>query len=281
MWEVEGDRETHELGLARLLEKHDIFEHLRTYQDEMPREHHYDKDVYTFAVVENHLMAAPEKEIERYNYWRTAWTHHMACLVSYEEKPVYMVEGNALWRRYWHERSGATQDDLRQSAWGCATAASSFNWNGHQSEYELYADGPTGLPFNERNDFKASEMYVDIVAQTMNNEVEFYKMTPQDNQLTGHDPFRVWAMAEPGRQYLVFSIKGDPFWLYVGEGEYTNNVWLDTKTGEQQAAEAVTGKGEIQRRRRGGGDAPEAHAFEPPSRETDWVLILRTADVNP
>ena len=37
VWEVPGDRRDQELGLARLLMKYDIFGHLRTYQDEIPR----------------------------------------------------------------------------------------------------------------------------------------------------------------------------------------------------------------------------------------------------
>jgi len=270
VWEVEGDRESHELGLARLLAKYDVFNHLRTYEDENPREHHYDKDVYTFAAIENHLIVAPDKGPERVNYWRTAWTHHMACLLSYAQKPVYMSEGNALWRRYWHEKSGASQDDLRQSAWACATAGASFNWNGHAKEYELYSDGPIGLPFNDANPYTRSEAYVDLIARVMNHEVEFYKMSPDDDQLTGHDPFRVYALVETGRQYLVFAMHGEPFALRLAEGRYANNVWIDAKTGRQTKVDPVSGPGST-------GDPVH---FDPPSRTTDWVLILR-AGSNP
>jgi hypothetical protein len=270
VWEVEGDRESHELGLARLLAKYDVFNHLRTYEDENPREHHYDKDVYTFAAVENHRIVATDKGPERVNYWRTAWTHHMACLLSYARKPVYMSEGNALWRRYWHEKSGANQDDLRQSAWACATAGASFNWNGHAKEYELYSDGPIGLPFNDANPYTRSEAYVDLIAQVMNHEVEFYKMSPDDDQLTGHDPFRVYALVDTGRQYLVFAMRGESFALRLAKGRYTNNVWIDTKTGRQTKINPVSGRGST-------GDPVH---FDPPSRTTDWVLILR-AGSNP
>jgi hypothetical protein len=278
VWEVPGNRETHELGLARLLAKYDVFDHLRTYEDEMPRTHFYDKDEYTFAAVENHKIAAPYKEMERYNYWRTPWTHYMASLLSYVGKPVYMSEGNALWRRFWQERTGATQDDLRRAAWATTMAGASFNWNGHASEYELRAHGPDGLPFDEENEYSASERYVEIIARVMNDEVEFYKLTPQSDQLTAHDPFRVFALVEAGRQYLVFSIAGEPFSLFLGEGEYANNAWIDAKTGEKRPAPRVTGHGALEIVSGGGGNRdrwPQAVRFVPPDTGTDWVLVVR------
>jgi len=284
VWEVDGGRETHELGLARLLAKYDIFDHLRTYEDETPRENHFDEEAYTFAAVENHEIVAPQKSMERYNYWRTAWTHYMASLLGYRGKPVYMTEGNALWRRYWFKRSGATQDDLRQSAWATAMAGASFNWNGHSSEYDLRAHGPDGLPFSEANDFHVSESYVDILTRVMNDDVEFYKLTPQSDQLTDYDPFRVFALVETGRQYLVFSMNGEPFSLFLGDGEYSDNTWIDAKTGERRAVPAVTGHGDLEINADGPGDRdswPQPVRFDPPGTDTDWVLVLRRRDVKP
>jgi hypothetical protein len=179
-----------------------------------------------------------------------------------------MSEGNALWRRFWHERTGATQDDLRRAAWACATGGASFNWNGHLKEYELYASGPIGLPFNEENPFTASEKYVDIVARVMNEEVAFYRMTPQDGLLRQHDAMRVWALAEEGRQYLVFSSYGEPFALCLAEGNYTNNIWIDAKTGAQTRVPPVSAAGKDS----------EPVSFRPPSTAADWVLILRSED---
>lgn len=281
VWEVEGNRESHELGLAKRLAKYDVFDHLRTYEDEMPRDNHYDEDAYTFAAVENHRIVAEDKSLERYNYWRTAWTHYLASLIGYVGKPVYMSEGNALWRRYWFERSGATQDDLRQSAWAVTMAGASFNWNGHSAEYKLYAHGPDGLPFDEENEFSRSERYVEILARVMNDDVEFYRLTPQSDQLTGHDPFRVFALAETGRQYLVFSMHGEPFTLFLGAGEYTHNAWIDTKTGEHRPAPDVTGHGALDVTPGGGDDRaswPQPVRFAPPDTATDWVLVIRRGD---
>ena len=270
VWEDPGYRETHELGLARLLEKYDIFHHVRTYEDETPRDNEYARPEYTFAAIENHRIVAPERALDRL-YWKTPWTHHQACLLGYfPGKPVYMSEGNALWRRYWHEKSGATQDDLRRAAWGCVTAGASFCWNGHAREYDLCVRGPEGMPFHgDDNPYTVSAKYMDILADVMNNEVNFYRMTPHDSVLTDHDPFRVWCLAEAGRQYLVFAGHGEPFAIKPAGGFYQNNAWIDTKTGTKTPVDPVL----IQT------DDVTPVTFAPPSRDTDWVLILRVDEV--
>ncbi|MHC4556104.1 MAG: hypothetical protein ACYS80_02245, partial [Planctomycetota bacterium] len=270
VWEDPGYRETHELGLARLLEEHDIFHHLRTYQDETPRDHEYGRPEYTFAAIENHRIVAPERALDL-SYWKTAWTHHQACLVAYVPgKPVYMSEGNALWRRYWHEKSGATQDDLRQAAWGCVTAASSFCWNGHAKEYDLRVRGPEGMPFHgDDNPYTVSAKYIDILADVMNNEVDFHKMIPNDFVLRNHDPFRVWCLSESGKQYLTFATAGESFTLHLAAGDYVRNVWIDSKTSTKTQVNPV----HIQT------DDVLPVSFTPPSRDTDWVLILRVNKV--
>lgn len=263
VWEVDGDREDYELGWARLVKKYDVFGRMVTYEDEFPRENEYEREEYDFAAVENHLIAAHTKDLDR-PYWKEAWTHHMAAIMGYRGKPVFMSEGNGLWRRFWHERTGATQDDLRQSAWACAVGGASFTWNGHAKEYELYAGGATGLPFNEENEFKTSEKYIAILSRVMNEEVEFYRMVPSDHLLKSSDPFRVWALAEEGSQYLVFSMHGEPFGIQLTAGNYERSEWLDTKTGEARPIDRVNVKGEH-----------ELVQFNPPDQATDWALILR------
>ncbi|MBN1763779.1 MAG: DUF5060 domain-containing protein [Sedimentisphaerales bacterium] len=268
VWEVDGHREDYELGLARLLKKYDVFEHLRTYEDEFPRENEYHRPEYTFAAIENHGIAAPTKDLERH-YWKEPWTHHMAVIEGFRGKPVYMSEGNALWRRFWHERTGATQDHLRRAAWACAAGGASFNWNGHLKEYELYAGGPIGLPFNEENPFQASEKAIDILTRVMNEEVAFYRMTPQDDLLKQHDAMRVWALVETGRQYLVFAGQGESFAMQLAKGEYLNNIWIDAKTGEKTKVRPVVVSN----------DENDPVLFRPPTQKTDWVLILRTLPI--
>jgi hypothetical protein len=285
VWEDPGHRESHELGLARLLRKHDVFGHLRTYQDESPRENEYARPEYTFAAIENHGIAAPERS-QDVLYRKVPWTHHQAALVgSVTGKPVYMSEGNALWRRYWHQRSGATQDDLRRAAWGVVTAAASFGWNGHAGEEGLFVRGPEGMPFHgDDNPYVVSAKAVDVVSEVMTHEVAFHRMTPHDFALTHHDPLRVWCLAEPGRQYLTFATAGEAFTLHLAAGEYVRNVWIDTRTGRRlsapetrvSAGEVSTGEAELVPEARRVGT--KATPFTPPDRESDWVLLLRTSE---
>lgn len=263
VWEVPGDRENEELGWARLVMKYDVFNHLRTYQDEHPSSNEYKRPEYNFAAIENHGIASSNRDDDR-PHWREAWTHHEACKVGYVEgKPVYMIEGNALWRRYWAKKTGANQDDLRQSAWGCATASASFNWAGHAGEDSLVLKGAEGYPFdNAANPYSSSAKEMDILSDVMTKELAFHSMTASDALLSGHDAKTAWCLAEAGKQYLVFAIKGAKFSLELGAGAYTGK-WIDTKSGEATAVPAVMAT------------QGQKVAFSPPSVSTDWALVLK------
>lgn len=268
VWEVPGDRLASELGWAQLVAKHDVFNHLRSYQDEMPGTNEFNRPEYNFAAIENHLMFSSDRELDR-PHWKEAWTHHNACLAGYVTgKPVYMVEGNSLWRRYWQAKCGATQDDLRQAAWACATAGASFTWCGHQGSGNLVAKGPQGLPFyGDDNLYAASASHIDILARVMTKELSFQRMTPQDSLLSGHDPHQAWCLAEPGQQYLVFTANGAPFTLLLASGQYAGNCWINAKTGAGQAIPSIAATDKM------------ASAFTPPTSTTDWALILRRESI--
>jgi hypothetical protein len=121
-----------------------------------------------------------------------------------------------------------------------------------------------GLPFfGDENTFTASALAIDVIGDVMNNDVEFYRMTPQDGLLSNHDSQRVWCLAEPGRQYLVFATQGDSFTVRLSVGQYDRNQWVNTKTGAVQAVGAFTVMGE------------ENKSFSPPNDDTDWFLLLR------
>ncbi len=264
VWEVPGDRQTHELGWAQLVRKYDVFDHLRTYQDEHPVSNEYNRPEYNFAAIENHYVFSKSRELD-VPHWKEPWTHHEACLAAYVPgKPVYMIEGNALWRRYWQKRSGASPDDLRQAAWACVTGGASFNWCGHAGENSLVAFGPEGLPFyGNDNPYAASAFQIDILSNVMNKEVTFYNMSPSDSLLSEHDTKKAWCLSDSGNQYLVFSSNGSPFKLKLAAGQYNNNQWIDAKTGERKNIPAVT--------------APDSRqiSFTPPDITTDWVLLVR------
>lgn len=263
VWEVPGHREDKELRFVRLIQKYDIFHHLRTYEDEMPRDNEFDRPEYTFAAVENHKIAAEDKEMERHLY-KEPWTHHMACLLGYKGKPVFMSEGNALWRRYWQERTQATRDDLRRSAWACATAGASFTWNGHAKEYDLAVNGYEGLPFNDANPYVESEKHISILADVMQKDVAFYRMVPGDPLLADHPALQVYLLAEPGEQYLAFAPAGAPFAIRMEKGNYPVVVWIDTRTGERTLCKKVSVE-----------DERNPVYFDPPNRMTDWVLVVK------
>lgn len=263
VWEVPGDTEEGELGFARLIQKYDIFGHLRTYEDEEPRDNEYSRDEYNFAAIENHQIIGNTRDTDRV-FWKEPYTHHMASILGYKNKPVYMSEGNSLWRRYWQAKLGTNRDQLRRAAWGCATGGASFNWCGHTEETGLYAYGPDGLPFEEDNEYLESEKQISILTRVMNEEVEFYRMLPHDDVLVNYDPFKVWALAASG-QYLAFSTDGESFGLLLRRGNYGNNIWLDAKTGAKMPVEdyrITVNSTEV--------------TFEPPNTNSDWVLILRT-----
>ncbi|WP_163712433.1 DUF5060 domain-containing protein [Mangrovibacterium lignilyticum] len=264
VWEVPGDREYSELGWARLIQKYDVFDHLRTYEDEHPVENEYNRPEYNFAAIENHSIFSDDRDADR-PYWKDAWTHHQACLAGYVPgKPVYMIEGNALWRRFWQQRTKATRDDLRQSAWACVTAGASFNWCGHAGEDSLVAFGPEGLPFfGDDNPYAASARQIDLLSEVMNREVQFYTMNPADSLLADCDEKHVWCLAEPAQQYLVFSTTGDSFKLRLNQGNYTDNTWMNTITGEKQNIAPITLKKD------------KLVSFSPPDQQSDWLLLVR------
>jgi hypothetical protein len=264
VWEVPGDREDHELGWARRVQNYDVFNHLRTYQDEKPGTNEYHRPEYNFAAIENHYFFSKDRDSDR-SYWKAPWTHHNACLAGYVPgKPVYMIEGNALWRRYWQKRVGASLDDLRQAAWACVTAGASFNWCGHAGEGSLVAFGPEGLPFyGDDNVYASSAFEIDILSDVMNNEVEFFRMNPTDSLLSNHNDKKVWCLSDPGEQYLVFSTEGRSFDLQLSVGHYNRNQWIDSKTGAGNNIPAISASNN------------DSVSFTPPNTSTDWVLLIR------
>jgi hypothetical protein len=261
-WEVPGDRSTHELGWAQLIEKYDVFNHLRTYEDQKPSVNEYQRPEYTFAGIENQGMSVSAK---------LPYSHHQASLVSYVPgKPVYMMEGNGLWNRYW----GAGPDTIRQSAWATVTAGASFAWNGHQGAVAaglpLTAHGPQGLPFyGDENPNAATARQIDVLAKVMTEEVTFHRMSPQDALLSGHQAQFVWCLAEPGAQYLVFASAGGLFTLTLAPGQYGNNVWIDARTGAAQPLAPIEATDQL------------AQPFTPPDMATDWVLVVRAGVAAP
>jgi hypothetical protein len=128
----------------------------------------------------------------------------------------------------------------------------------------MTAKGPEGLPFfGDDNPYASSAKELDLLARVMTEEVHFFRMTPQDSLLSGHDSKAVWCLAEPSKQYLIFATQGAPFTLHIAVGNYARNTWIDAKTGEVKTHPALTV------------DVQQARQFTPPNTATDWVLLLR------
>jgi len=98
----------------------------------------------------------------------------------------------------------------------------------------------------------------------MRNEVDFYRMQPHDELLAHQQALRVYALAEPGQQYLVFAPDGECFSLQLEAGDYSRCCWIDSKSGKKQALPPTQSTGPEQ-----------AKAFTPPNKDTDWVLVVR------
>ncbi len=240
-WETEGDDS--ELELMDLLMKYDPWNHLRTYEDERPRRNNYSNPAYTFASVENHGYADRHSSL----------SHHLATQHGFKGKPVFMAEGNGLWRTCWE----ATEDTIRQAAWGVVTAGGSFTWDWevancmqHVTSDKIFAS-------------QAGE-YVETLYKVFTQEIAFHRMTPHDDLLSGFSG-NAFCLAEVGKQYLVYKESGGPFNLNLVSSTY-GVTWIDTKTGLRRDGGKVDGT-----------DA--SRPFTPPSSDTDWVLLLQRADI--
>ncbi len=225
-----------------LLMKYDPWDHLRTYQDERPRRNNYSDSAYTFASVENH----------GYGDRHSSVSHHRATLHGYKDKPVFMSEGNGLWKTCWK----ASEETIRQTAWGVVTAGGSFTWDWDIANCKQH-------PITEEMFASQADAYVELLYSVMTDDVVFYRMTPQDELLSGFMG-TAFCLAEVGKQYLVYRESGGPFELNPAPGKYDAN-WIDTKTGRRQDGGIVTGTG-------------VSIKFTPPSTNTDWVLLLKVAD---
>lgn len=251
-WETGGGGS--ELDLMRLLEEFDPWDHLRSYEDEKPQEHHFANPLYTFAGVENH--GYPEGNYD-------SLSHHKAMLDGYVGKPVYMVEGNALWQAYWsHQknapRGDAASDAFRRSAWGVVTAGGSFTWD-DWLQIGPNRDNKLTLTTADLLDDVDRTRAVNLLYDILTTRLAWHRMTPHD-ELLGDAHDRVYCLAEPGRQYLVFAEGGDDsFTLQTAPGPH-RVTWVDASTGKQTATAVDANDGKLK--------------LKSPDKTADWVALI-------
>lgn len=246
-WETRGNEA--ELAWADLLIRYDPWGHARSYHDRYPdygpegeADNHFHDERYTFANIENHVQDASTPGNHE------PWTHHLTTLASYEGKPVYMSEGNGLWRWFW----GAQEYQIHRNAWAVTMAGGSFCWLGH-------TEGAASTGLFEWADAAGR---VDTLTEIMTEEATFHRMTPQDGLLSDIvSGTTCYCLAETGEQYLVYKEEGGSFSLNVATGAY-DAVWIDTRTNDRQPIGAIES---------GGGSVD----FRLPNDDTEWLLMVR------
>jgi len=258
-WETDGSGS--ESRMAELLARHDPWGHARTYHDEYPADNRYDDSNYTFAGIENHgyfgnANGAPALD---------SASHYQSTRDAFRDKPVYMVEGNGLWRACWAQ--GAAETTIPRAAWAVTLAGGSFTWQdwpvcGYTTAASEMFTWPSANPMVDR---------LDVLYDVMTQDVAFHRLTPANELLSScWNSFDRWgsvptapcfAAADPGRQYVVYKEDGGSFGLNVAAGSY-DATWIDTRTGARQPANGGTVRG------------GSTVSFSAPSTATDWVLVL-------
>lgn len=259
-WETDGS--TGEQRLMSLLAQYDPWSHLATYHDEQPASNSYNNARYSFAGIENHGYFGNSGGRAALD----SASHYQAAIDAYRNKPVYMVEGNGLWRACWAK--DAANLTAPRAAWAVTLAGGSFTWadtggcfDGPISEM---LNWPAGNPVASR---------IDALYDVMTKDVTFHRMTPRNDLLSGcQSNFNrsgsvptapCYALVEIGQQYIVYKENGGSFGLNLAAGTYAA-TWIDTRSGSRQPANggAVQGSGSVVQ-------------FSTPSTSTDWVLLLK------
>lgn len=169
----------------------------------------------------------------------------MKELADYYDKPIFHSECWGMWRSCY----GASQTSIRKTAWANALAATTATWNDLES-----CDG--GNSSSDIFAWTEAATAVDLLADVMQNDVVFHNMNP-NNSIVNNGAF---ALAEAGKQYLVFKENGGSFNLNLNSATYSGD-WIDTKNGNRNAVSSFS---------HGGGNK----SFSAPSTSTDWVLLL-------
>ncbi|MFL6656420.1 MAG: DUF5060 domain-containing protein [Sulfurifustis sp.] len=261
-WETDGG--AGEQRLMDLLAQFDPWKHLTTYHDESPADNDYGNGRYSFAGIENHGYFGNANGDPALD----SASHYQATLDAYRDKPVYMVEGNGLWRACWAKDNA--ERTITRAAWAVTAAGGSFTWQDAPECFSGPVAGMLGWP-------SANPMAnrLDVLYGVMTRDVEFPRMTPHNDLLGGcwgsfnrYDAAPVspcFLLAEPGKQYVAYKEDGGSFTLSLESGTY-RATWVDTRTGARQPANG----GSIST----GGSIVE---FFTPDNSTDWVLVLKNS----
>lgn len=151
--------------------------------------------------------------------------------------------------------SALTRAKHRQILWGIYTAGG----YGSAGDKYTYADGS---PYKNAN-WHEPEEYGDLLRLVQfftGKGLTFWTMSSRNDLLTGGE--RVYLLAEPGRQYVIYAAVGGPVAITLTAGRYQVRRF-DARTGEDIALGTVDGGSE--------------RAFDLPP-DDDWVLSLVRID---
>lgn len=146
-----------------------------------------------------------------------------------------------------------TREKHRNIIWGIYTAG------GYGSAGDKYLYEPEGRPYMQ-SFWRDPVEYNDIshlIEFFTGKGLEFWKMSGHNELLKSGE--RVYALAEPGKQYVIYSAKGSSFELFLEPGQYKARLF-NPSTGE-----------DVSLGKRKGGDV---RLFEPPD-NNDWVIYLK------
>ncbi len=165
-------------------------------------------------------------------------------MVDRYNKPVFHSECWGMWRSCY----GACNPSVGPHAWANTMAGASATWNdlpdcelGNHS-YDIFSFSDAALAY-------------DVHANVMMNYVDHGEMNPYDGVNNGGR-----ALAEPGKQYLVWKQGGGQFNLDVASGSYEGR-WINCYNGNEVDLGMVTGTG-------------GSMSFTPPFGGTDAALVL-------
>jgi len=181
------------------------------------------------------------------------WESIHAGMISNQpcNKPVYAHE--VFWPGNTIGHGEFTEDEIRKKGYVLMMAAASINF--------ADMEGHSTSGFSGTMDLEKKNQYRhDIIRQVWDffDEIPFYKMNPRQDLVTNG-----FALAEEGKQYLVYLPHGGSLDVKVESGQEYEVLWINPRnTSDRQGEHVITdGKGLVS-----------------PAEESDWLLYLRAVN---
>lgn len=142
----------------------------------------------------------------------------------------------------------------RQVMWGIAAAGG----YGSAGDKNMYADGRPYFSANWHDDPPEYRDIQHLVNFFTAKGIEYWKMSSQNGLIV--EGTRVYALAEPGRQYVFYAAVGGRFVVHLSPGTYSARLY-NPRVGEDISLGEVAGGGDV--------------SFDTPD-TADWVVYLHS-----